>query len=142
MLDIQHNLCYYTHNIGGVGGNMKNEVGNRYGYLVVLSMDRYVKYKGTYWKCRCDCGNETVVIGQSLRNGHTKSCGCLGKFMAYLNLAKSRGCCFENLSGQRFSMLTVTSEFTKNGNSYYWKCLCDCGTVKFIRASHLKDGNT
>lgn len=29
------------------------------------------------WLCKCDCGNETVVSISNLRNGHTKSCGCL-----------------------------------------------------------------
>ena len=31
------------------------------------------KYK---WRCRCSCGNETVVYGDSLLQGLTKSCGC------------------------------------------------------------------
>lgn len=31
----------------------------------------------TYWNCICDCGNETVVMGKYLKNGHTKSCRCL-----------------------------------------------------------------
>lgn len=29
------------------------------------------------WKCRCDCGNETIVTGNSLLSGNTQSCGCL-----------------------------------------------------------------
>ena len=30
-----------------------------------------------YWKCKCDCGNYTVVQGAKLRNiNGTKSCGC------------------------------------------------------------------
>ena len=29
------------------------------------------------WHCRCDCGNEVDVVGKSLRNGSTHSCGCL-----------------------------------------------------------------
>ena len=28
------------------------------------------------WKCRCDCGNIVTVLGYSLRNGNSKSCGC------------------------------------------------------------------
>lgn len=28
------------------------------------------------WHCRCDCGNEIDVIGESLKQGLTKSCGC------------------------------------------------------------------
>ena len=31
----------------------------------------------TYWNCQCECGNTCVVSGQNLRNGSTKSCGCL-----------------------------------------------------------------
>jgi hypothetical protein len=29
------------------------------------------------WICQCDCGNLVSVLGRQLRNGHTKSCGCL-----------------------------------------------------------------
>lgn len=28
------------------------------------------------WRCHCECGNEVTVIGSSLRNEHTTSCGC------------------------------------------------------------------
>lgn len=32
---------------------------------------------GTYWRCRCDCGNVTVVSrGELTSNSGTKSCGC------------------------------------------------------------------
>ena len=30
------------------------------------------------WLCECDCGNITIVSGNSLRTGNTQSCGCLG----------------------------------------------------------------
>jgi hypothetical protein len=30
-----------------------------------------------YWLCRCDCGAEKEVYGGSLRNGVSRSCGCL-----------------------------------------------------------------
>ena len=30
-----------------------------------------------YWYCLCDCGKTVVVIGKNLRNGNTRSCGCL-----------------------------------------------------------------
>ena len=29
-----------------------------------------------YWKCLCDCGNETVVGQTLLQSDKTKSCGC------------------------------------------------------------------
>ena len=31
------------------------------------------------WHCKCDCGNTTIVSHGHLKNGHTKSCGCLHK---------------------------------------------------------------
>jgi len=33
------------------------------------------------WKCRCECGNETVVAENNLKNGSTKSCGCWKRSM-------------------------------------------------------------
>lgn len=29
------------------------------------------------WLCRCDCGNQCIVQDGNLKNGHTKSCGCV-----------------------------------------------------------------
>lgn len=50
--------------------------GKRFGRLTVLEHD-YVDYNGiSFWRCICDCGNETVVRSTSLKNGMTKSCGC------------------------------------------------------------------
>lgn len=31
------------------------------------------------WVCVCDCGTTTTVATLNLRNGHTKSCGCLSR---------------------------------------------------------------
>ena len=33
--------------------------------------------KNSQWLCRCDCGKEKVIRGNSLTTGNTKSCGCL-----------------------------------------------------------------
>jgi|SRR5215472_1642841 len=30
-----------------------------------------------FWLCQCDCGQEVIVQGKKLRNGHTASCGHL-----------------------------------------------------------------
>lgn len=44
--------------------------------LKVIEFDRQNGNK-FYWKCQCECGNIVSVEGSKLRNGHTKSCGCL-----------------------------------------------------------------
>ncbi|MEK0337174.1 MAG: hypothetical protein QQN41_07060, partial [Nitrosopumilus sp.] len=31
------------------------------------------------WLCKCDCGKEIIILGYNLKNGTTKSCGCLRK---------------------------------------------------------------
>lgn len=55
---------------------LKDEIGNRYGKLVVIDKIR-PDNKTTYWKCKCDCGNITYQRGDVLRCGSVKSCGCL-----------------------------------------------------------------
>ena len=33
------------------------------------------KHGQVWWLCKCDCGNESIVLGYNLPSGHTKSCG-------------------------------------------------------------------
>ena len=49
--------------------------GRRFGKLTVLEPAANAGTK-TAWLCRCDCGKETVVTTQRLRDGHRTSCGC------------------------------------------------------------------
>lgn len=50
--------------------------GKRFGRLTVI--ERYNK-KTPYvlWRCKCDCGKESIVRAGSLIRGVSKSCGCL-----------------------------------------------------------------
>ena len=51
--------------------------GQRFGKLTVIEKMPTEPYsKQSYWRCRCDCGNETEVTGDHLRRGYSKSCGC------------------------------------------------------------------
>lgn len=53
--------------------------GQRFGRLVVIRECGRDKYGQVLWLCRCDCGNELVVRGYSLRIEETQSCGCLNR---------------------------------------------------------------
>lgn len=54
---------------------LKDFVGKRFGMLTVLEYSG--KVKGLHqWKCRCDCGKETIVGQTRLQNGTTRDCGC------------------------------------------------------------------
>lgn len=51
--------------------------GKRFGRLIAINI--FSKGARTRWLCKCDCGAETIVCLQDLRNGHTQSCGCYQK---------------------------------------------------------------
>ena len=46
--------------------------GKRFGRLTALSYASRAR-----WLCKCDCGKSVIIVGQYLREGDTKSCGCL-----------------------------------------------------------------
>lgn len=75
------------------------------------------------WMCLCDCGNTITVRPDSLKSGHTQSCGCLQKKVVSQISSK-------DLTGQRFGKLVVRQRSNKKSSSgqYYWFCDCDCGT--------------
>lgn len=51
-------------------------IGKRYGrWTVIERVDKGDNKR--YFLCRCDCGTERVVILSALKNGSSRSCGCL-----------------------------------------------------------------
>jgi 5-methylcytosine-specific restriction endonuclease McrA len=77
------------------------------------------------WRCQCICGNFGEVTSQDLRDGHSKSCGCLREdvirersqtkdsgrnklFRQYKTSSKRRGLIF-SLSMEQFENLTRSS---------------------------------
>ncbi len=64
-------------------------IGKKFGRLTVIGESKKTdKKKRIYYDCKCDCGQNTTVCGEKLRNGHTKSCGCLVKEKASLTHKK------------------------------------------------------
>ena len=59
-------------------------IGKRFGRLVVTQISSVKKNRRVRWDCVCDCGNTSVVIGAQLRDGRTKSCGCLNREISRL----------------------------------------------------------
>ena len=57
---------------------MKHDpTGQRYDRLYVVRRVLNDRASGNAaFLCKCDCGNETIVKGSHLRQGHTRSCGC------------------------------------------------------------------
>jgi len=113
---------------------VKNIKGQRSGRLLVKRF-AYINNHRACWECLCDCGNKIVVTGKNLRNGNTKSCGCL-------NIDKIRARSRAKLEGQRFGRLTVTKLSHIKNQRTYWECRCDCGNTTAVTADKLKSGHT
>ena len=71
-------LLYAIRKVNGMG-RLIDLSGRKFGRLkVVKRVGSNPKGKAT-WLCACTCGVEKVVIGQSLIQGDTKSCGCFNR---------------------------------------------------------------
>lgn len=57
--------------------NALDLAGMRFGRLFVKSRGPNNKWSQTTWLCACDCGVERLFSGRDLRDGDSKSCGCL-----------------------------------------------------------------
>lgn len=56
----------------------KDLTGQKFARLKVTGLSRLRSSSGTMlWNCLCDCGKKVRVRTASLKNGQTKSCGCL-----------------------------------------------------------------
>lgn len=120
-----------------------NEIGNQYGYLTVIAR---VENEGTRakWRCQCKCGKIIDVIGKNLRNGNTRSCGCLAKKL----LCEKHKDKHADMIGKIYGYLTILDyggyAIKPDGRKdRLMKCQCNlCGSIKEIRCSDLKLGKT
>ena len=117
-----------THSCGCI--KSRDLTGERFSRLTAIEKVGKNKSGRIMWKCRCDCGKEVIVAGSYLKNGITRSCGCL------------RAIPKEDLTGQRFGRLTVVkwSEPGAKTKIGMWECKCDCGSICFASTSSLKEG--
>ena len=117
-------------------GSFLDLTGKRFGKLYVVEQaETRIQGRGrrqVYWKCRCDCGNEIEVQANNLRSGHTISCGC-AKVDAGMRKRS-------DLSGKRFSRLTVIKEAAPHEKERCWLCKCDCGKETVVQQNNLVSG--
>ena len=62
------------------------------------------------WECKCDCGNHITVRSTSLKNGLTKSCGCL----------RSEMLSGENSKFWKGGVTDINIKFRRNGIFQTW----------------------
>ncbi|MBZ4194214.1 MAG: HNH endonuclease [Candidatus Contendobacter sp.] len=110
--------------------------GQRFGRWVVLGDFGSRQKTSVKWRCRCDCGNERDIFIGNLKDGKSKSCGCLMREQA----SEAR---VIDLTGQRFNRLTVVGDSGKRRKGdVLWTCRCDCGNEILTASHNLKSGNS
>lgn len=112
-------------------------IGKKFTKLTVTSFAYYNDKNRDFWNCICECGNEKIIRGASLKAGNTKSCGCLIKEKNRTSPKRRK-----DLTGQRFGKLVVIEIVTTLKNDVIWRCKCDCGGEKNVRRSKLVCGYT
>ena len=116
-------------------GTIIDMTGQRFGKLLVLERDPQNRGGKACWICQCDCGTVKSVLGTSLRQGKTTSCGC-----GIAQAAATRG---SRLEGQRFGRLVVIEDSGERVNGKkVWKCKCDCGNTVNVPTTYLTTGDT
>lgn len=99
--------------------NFKDISGKNFGRLTVIALNQIID-GDTLWDCYCKCGKNCIKRGSNLRQGGTKSCGCLGLesrriekgesgfnriLKSYIAGAIERNLCFD-LTKEQFRKLT------------------------------------
>jgi len=105
--------------------------GQRFGQLTVIERTSNAKNNSARWLCKCDCGENAIVLGSALYRGITTSC------------KKHNENCFVDITGQRFGQLVVIKRLanTKVGSAR-WLCQCDCGGYTTSASRDLRNGHT
>lgn len=49
---------------------------------------------------------------------------------------------YQDLTGQRFTRLTVVEFVEMRKRTPYWRCKCDCGNERIVSTTHLKAGHS
>ena len=55
---------------------IQSNIGDRFNNLIFLHEAGRNKWGKILWKLCCDCGKQITILKNSVRTGHTKSCGC------------------------------------------------------------------
>jgi hypothetical protein len=115
--------------------------GHTYNNLEIIEDLNEKDDKGN-WLClaKCTCGNLIKRPGVYIKNGNTKSCGCLKTLLLKQQAEKRR----IDLVGKVFTYLTVLEYLgvTYKENYYYssYKCECVCGSIVDVRTTYLTNG--
>ena len=104
--------------------NMYDIINKKFGKLKVIKEIGTTKYGQRQFLCKCDCGNEKIILGSNLIHGESTSCGCnLDKYYkegthlkyimqqeAYPNSKSGIKGVWKNKKGYWYAIITVRGE--------------------------------
>lgn len=100
-------------------------IGKKFGLLTVIRKTEEVYLEGSYLReFRCDCGGTIKTTSTKFLNCKIKNCDSSIHQV-------------DDLTGQRFGKLTVTSFSNTENAKSYWNCLCDCVNRIVVKGSSL-----
>lgn len=108
--------------------------GMKYGKLTVISRAKNDAQNRANWECICSCGKLKTILGARLRDGITKSCGCL--------ILETHALIHDqDITGKRIGSLVAIIKTRKvHAKGWEWELQCDCGKLKYIFASAFNAG--
>lgn len=126
---VQGNSLKCNRSTGCGCSSEKNIVGERFGMLVIRSVNKDTDPNKTTCVCDCDCGETKVLLKNNVKSGGTRSCGCLSA---------------PSIIGQKINNLTVLEKSSKKYEDKKTRhlCVCDCGKTTLVRSGDLKRGHT
>lgn len=107
-----------------------NLIGETFGRWNVIGMAEEDKEGRRKWQCRCVCGVEKSVHERSLREGKSRSCGCIRHDKAI------------DLTGQKFGRWTALKRSHVKDGQTLWLCRCECGKEQSVYLFSLRDGTS
>lgn len=111
------------------GTPVRDLTGQVFGELTVLSRAENSKAGKARWNCSCSCGGHKTVLGSSLINGGTKTCGDRNKHLP-------------DLVGKKFGELTIVKELEprvdeKGKRHRRVLCRCSCNNEEEYQLQSL-----
>lgn len=113
--------------------------GSVFNKLTVIKRTGTNKQGEALWLCKCECGGSIITRGSSLRNGTTQSCGCL-QFTQRQAMGRANANRLHDLTGKQFGKWLVVERVKSKPRTVLYKCKCECGTIKNVRATSLTTG--
>lgn len=102
-------------------GQKENLLGKRFGRLFVIAEHEHigVKKKAPAWLCQCECGSEPKAIkAEYLKNGDTKSCGCLNEEVRKENYKKAYAAVTKYLPVETSARRVWLNRYASDGLSF------------------------